>query len=317
MDLRGLNTSTARQVIESLRWGIPPNGYVRYFTVGRSEEIHELEDKLRREKFGTLLVQANYGAGKSHLLQFAGEIALDYGYIVSYVVVDSNGGVRFNRMDQIAASILKGIQIPNLPRKSEFEGVIRHYLCKVSELNSRRDRYEQSWDYLNKLHRRSRDTYGFKGLVVLFDEFEDVLTSLRNINYQDVAFQNLFKFYNGIGFRGMSFFAVTPEFCRTAKRRMMGRYMWSTNEAYDKWNMTYEQLEQLPTFQMSPITVEQLQELSKRICKVYEIAYKQDTSKSDLQSDLKNIIEILGCSPIQDRSRQAIIQIVECLDSYR
>ena len=222
--------------------------------------------------------------------------------------MDCNGGVRFNRMDQIATSILQGIQMPNLPRKSEFEGVIRHYLCKVSELSSRRDRYEQSWDYLNKLHRRSRDNYGFKGLVVLFDEFEDVLTSLRNINYQNVAFQNLFKFYNGMGFRGMSFFAVTPEFCRTARRRIMSKYMW---------NMTYNQLEELPTFQMSPITVEQLQELSKRICKVYEIAYKQDTSKSDLQSDLKNIIEILGCSPIQDRSRQAIIQIVECLDSYR
>src|SRR3954453_702116 len=59
-----LDVSTAERVIEQLRYGIPPAGYMRYFTVGRQEEFrrleHELRDGMHRR---AVLVRANYGSG--------------------------------------------------------------------------------------------------------------------------------------------------------------------------------------------------------------------------------------------------------------
>jgi len=303
-----MNRSAAQKVIESLRYGIPPNGYIRYFTVGRVDEIQTLVDRLDRGQSGALLIQANYGSGKSHLLQFIGEMALEYGYIISHVTVDSKSGVRFNRMDQVVAAILRGIEIPNLVNRQEFSGVVRHFLDRISELGTSSDRYDQAWYYLSELHRRSIGSdYGFKGLVILFDEFEDVLTNLRDIRYQNAAFQNLFKFYKGTAFRGMSFFAVTPEFCRTSKSRIREKGVW---------DITYEQLDQLPTFEMSPITVEQLHELADRIRRVHEIAYDWDSNTTDVQTSLSKVVQMVGNSPVQDRSRLAIRSIVKCLDDY-
>jgi len=302
------NKATALQVIESLRFGIPPSGHIRYFTVGRADELSRLENILRQQQWGALLIQANYGSGKSHLLRFAGETALSHGYIISHVTVDANSGVRFNRMDQIVAAILRGIEIPDLPSRQEFSGNVRHYLHKISELGTKRDRYDQAWYYLNELHQRSmRSSYGFKGLVILFDEFEDVLTNLRDIRYQNTAFQNLFRFYQGTAFQGMSFFAVTPEFCRTSERRISNRGCW---------NSTYAQLYQLPTFQMSPITVEQLYELARRIRHVHKIAYDWVGNTTDIQIFLDKVVQEVGNSPVQDRSRLAISEIVKRLDNY-
>ena len=41
-----MQPNEARRVIESLRKGIPPDGFVRDFTVGRREEIKELQRHL-------------------------------------------------------------------------------------------------------------------------------------------------------------------------------------------------------------------------------------------------------------------------------
>ena len=55
---------------------------------------------------------------------------------------------------------------------------------------------------------------GLKGMVILFDEFEDVLTNINNINHKEAAFGNLFRFVSGDPFTGKTFYAVTPSFMR-------------------------------------------------------------------------------------------------------
>src|SRR5208282_6334465 len=102
-----MNSVEAERVIESLRFGIPPQGQVLDFTVGRRAEIAQLTQRLHPEFATTkkrdrsLLVSANWGSGKSHLLQVIREVGLKNGFAVSLIVADAQGGVRFNRMDTI------------------------------------------------------------------------------------------------------------------------------------------------------------------------------------------------------------------------
>ena len=90
----------AQRVVEELRKGIPPLGYTKHFTVGRTHEIETLERSLHNGDAPVLLLQANYGSGKSHLLRYIRDHALAEGYAVSFVTLDAKAGVRFNRMDQ-------------------------------------------------------------------------------------------------------------------------------------------------------------------------------------------------------------------------
>ena len=55
-----------------------------------------------------LLIHANYGAGKSHLLRVLRELALERGFAVALIVADAQGGVRFNRMDTVFGRGLQG-----------------------------------------------------------------------------------------------------------------------------------------------------------------------------------------------------------------
>jgi len=63
------DAAAAVQIVEQLRYGIPPLGYSRTFTVGRQAQLLTLEQQLYAAAGTALLLQADYGAGKSHLLQ--------------------------------------------------------------------------------------------------------------------------------------------------------------------------------------------------------------------------------------------------------
>src|SRR4051794_20860991 len=107
-----MNQGEAIKAVESLRKGIPPDGHVRHFTVGRESEIDHLAVRLRKQQTGALLLKANYGSGKSHLLRFLRETGLTEGYMVSTVTLDSKSAVRFNKMNQIVGAIWRGLEVP-------------------------------------------------------------------------------------------------------------------------------------------------------------------------------------------------------------
>src|SRR5262245_40592341 len=107
-----MDAASAQRVIESLRYGIPPDGHIREFTVGRRSEIAQLTDRLQKKSTGALLLKANYGSGKSHLLRLIREHALNAGFAVSSVSLDARANVRFNRMDQVFGAICRNIEVP-------------------------------------------------------------------------------------------------------------------------------------------------------------------------------------------------------------
>lgn len=392
-----MNSAEARFVIESLRSGIPPSGWVRSFTVGRQNEIRELSTRLSTSKAGALLVKANYGAGKSHLLRFIREDALARGYAVSSVTVDANSAARFNRMDQIFGAVVRGLELPEEPQKGirplfdraceqiqaakskkedplfwnrvtnsfrwdysdELESpamyvALRAYCCglrQVEELvanwltepwnyttrrkilyeelvlnlrkffrdprpeyqfynaqsgvfNFQAQEYDQSWKALRDLFKLTR-AVGLEGLVILFDEFEDVLTNLNRVDYQEAAFWNLFRFYSGTQFHGMTFFAVTPEFVQKCKDLLSNK---------GRWDFDYSRFQTLPSFQMSPLAKDDLKEFAALVMKAHGLAYDWNPAAKISPTVLNRVIQHEMSVQVQDRVRHTITSIVSTLD---
>ncbi len=391
-----MDESQAQRVIESLRKGIPPDGFVRRFTVGRESEIQQLTGLLENPDTTAVLLQANYGSGKTHLLRYIREHALAQGYAVSSVTLDAKSAVRFNRMDQILGAVCRGVEIQstqsakgirsffsilvgraNCSEGEEFWDILSHggkwdysdvlnspalflalrawfcgqpniqdtvedwllqpwnyrtqrkrlYLSLVENLRAHfRDprpewkfhadeifvfhtqAYAQSWGALRDLNRLACAA-GLKGLIILFDEFEDVLTNLTNSQHQDEAFWNLFRFFQGKEFTGMTFYAVTPEFAEKATLRLRRRGNWN----YGAFAGTCR-VEDLPTFQMSPLTTSELEALAMKILNTHSIAYGWEADLKMKAADLRSIVRTAAAHEIQDRARYAIVSVVRALD---
>lgn len=391
-----MNRSEAQRVIEALRKGIPPTGFVREFTVGRKGEIKKLTDRLQKGKSGALLLLANYGAGKSHLLRFIREAALEEGYAVSSVTLDAKSAVRFNLMDQIFGAVLRGLEVPTAPGETglrpffdlvcsraevakqltsdnafwqqltdswdwEYSSVLdspglfvavrawatqdtavqnliedwlynlrsyyslrkKLYISLVQELRHyfrdprpewqfygddifvfNRFGHFQCWAALRDLDRLAKEV-GLKGLVILFDEFEDVLTNLTNIKHKQDAFWNLFQFFEGKKFTGLSFFAVTPEFAHKCKQLLLEKGIWD----YD-----YSRFDKLAKFEMSPLGVDEMIELTGPILEAHKVAYSWDLVDGMQPAHFRNVIEKSMRSAVQDRTRRTITDIVRVLD---
>jgi hypothetical protein len=384
--------------IESLRAGIPPAGELRRFTVGRQHEIERLEDTLlspEDHRGAALLIQANYGAGKTHLLRLIRELALDAGYAVAFVTVDSQSNVRFNRMDQVAGAVMRALEVDETSGKGAWklfdafgscppeslrpdlrasylrisangrwdfseelkssamfvalrawlqhrdrstQELIRDWLSQPWEYRaSRRLLYEdlilglpgrirdprpestfyaddvflfhvgghqQAWSALADLDRLAR-ICGRKGLVLLFDEFEDVIQNMRNIRLEQEAFVNLFRLFGGERFPGMSYFAVTPEFSYKCRARLFERRI------YDFPDHRFEELE---WFEMSTITRADLGELARRIRAVHGEAYAWDAEAAFPDDNLDREVRRLYRRRTADQIRQAVEGVVLSLD---
>jgi hypothetical protein len=390
--------NSPEKVVDSLRYGIPPEGFVSHFTVGRLSEINELTTRLNNNQAGTLLLKANYGAGKSHLLKFIRETALKQNFVVSSVTLDAKSGIRFNRMEQILGEVLKGLEAPNkkeqgisafldliceqarnskiknglewqkitnknrwntsyllespaifialrawysgrsdknviqdwlyqrskYPTNELFHEIVEKanvsypdefswtsnlqwvsYRTKTQIFDFKSNAYSQVWSALRDIDLLARAS-GLRGLIILFDEFEDVLSNISNINHQEIAFQNLLQFFSGQQFKGMSFFAVTPEFVFKCKHRLSTR---------DRLDERYVHLDKIPTFEMSPLEINHLKELAQKVRVIHGLAYDWDTNTNSIELGLNSIVEKLGDIAVQNRTRQTIKEVVKFLDN--
>lgn len=70
-------------VLESFRLGIVPASQLSEWTVGREREVALIRSFLRDAAEGAVLIEGAYGAGKSHLLRYLEQDALDNGFAVS------------------------------------------------------------------------------------------------------------------------------------------------------------------------------------------------------------------------------------------
>lgn len=388
-----MNAIQAQRTIESLRKGIPASGFVRRLTVGREAEIEDLTRRLQGQGGTVLLIKANYGSGKTHLLRFIREEALDHDYAVSTVTLDSNSAVRFNRMDQIFGAVCRNIEVPqeaghkglrpffNLfikfinehdPKslwreisnnwrwdfseildsqavfvalrawatgKAEMADIVEDWFYQPWQYRGQRKRlfqqivenlrrffrdprpewkfyaddvfmfhtkgYEQSWAALRDFDNLSRAA-GLNGLIILFDEYEDVITNLRNVAHQEAAFWNLFHFYHGKNYPGKTFYAVTPAFVEKCKYQLLQK---------GRWDFDFSRFDALPVYEMSPLEVSELEKLAMKILNVHGIAYDWEPDLCMKASHLNGIVRKAASLQVQDRARHVIISVVKALDN--
>ncbi len=388
----------AERAIEQLRFGVPPTGMARAFTVGREEQISELERSLDDgEVGGALLIHANYGGGKSHLLRVLRELALERSFAVSAITADAQGGVRFNRMDTIFGAVCRQLEVPGIEGKGvgtlfdRYAAVVEDALTpeyrqlrneisakgrwdfaerldapalfvalrawvhskgkpgvrqRVEAWLSEPEKYRgqrrllyndlvldlrgafrdpraewqfysegvfifnlaghrQAWDGLRDLDTIAKCSE-LRGLVLLVDEFEDVIQNLARRDLQQAAFHNLFRFFANDRFKGRSYFAVTPDFAMKCKKELLGRGIY---------DFDYARFDSLPYFQLDPIEIDDLNVLARRIRALHSIAYGWDAKAAVGDRELKSQCDALMKVQAPDRVRQAIIGIVQLLDA--
>ncbi len=397
-DMTQFDPGTAEGIVEQLRYGVPPPDYVRRFTVGREAQLRDLEQSLsapRNDHGSALLVKANYGGGKSHLLKVVREMALDAGYAVSLVVVNSQEGVRFNRLDTIFGSICRDIEVGHSARKgigrlfeafaktpgAQLEGEIRQIRERISSRgrwdhseylkspavyvalrawvasaesenhaliedwlsnpqnyrgqrkllyqrlvydlrsNFRDPRHEwqfyadevflfhtgghrQAWDALADFNLIAKAT-GLRGLVLLFDEFEDVIQNLNRRDLQQAALVNLFRFFAGDRFPGMSYFAVTPDFAAKCKKELLRRGVYEFD---------YRLFDTLPFFELEQVSENEFLELAKKIRSLHGVAHGWRSSNEFGNLELGRLVKKLWSVASPERVRRAIQGVVQGLD---
>ncbi len=164
--------------------------------------------------------------------------------------------------------------------------------------------YDQSWKFLRDL-RLLTAAAGMKGVIILFDEFENMLSGLKRRDYQFDAFWNLLQFGRQKQFPGLSAFAITPEFYQT-----LGEFIQEMNQ----FNLDYSELKQFPAFTMQPLDVSQLCELAGRIRDTHALAFGWDAKTGIGDVALRAVVKKTAAVPVQDRSRQTIKQVVSALD---
>jgi len=208
----------AREIIEALRLGIVPQGYVEKFTFGRSKELKQIKDWLNESSEGTLVVIGEYGSGKSHLLEYMYSMALKDNWAVSIVEIGRNENP-FHKPYQVYQQIVKNFKFPWNGKIYDFRHFIRRIvndkksplleshiyfrrliqLLKTSGWSYYSPDEELVWEWfegeydwfkprlykvgtaaniycyiLNGISWSSREILGLKGLLLLFDESENI-----------------------------------------------------------------------------------------------------------------------------------------------
>jgi len=165
--------------------------------------------------------------------------------------------------------------------------------------------HRNAWGALADLDLVARSS-GLRGMVILFDEFEDVIQNLNRRNFQEEAFLNLFRFFAGERFPGMTYFAVTPDFVAKCKVELMSRGVM---------DFDFGRFSRLPFFEMSEIAEKEFLDLATRIRDVHAAAFDWAAAEALTDRDLSRLVDKLWSVRTPERVRLAIQGVVESLDA--
>lgn len=158
---------------------------------------------------------------------------------------------------------------------------------------------------MQELHKLTQEA-GLDGLIVLIDEFEDVISNMTRPQ-QIRAFYHLFQFYKG-RFPGLVVLAVTPDFVENCRRVLL-------RKSID--DFTLNEFENLPFLEISPLTSEDLFKFTERLVVLYEHAYQtQLVDKDSILETLRQKSRALSSYPISDRPRHIAKYTTQMLDRY-
>lgn len=220
-----------RLLAESFRLGIVPQRLVTEWTVGREKEVSYIEKWLDMESEGIMILEGAYGSGKSHLLLYLREKALEMGYAVAYAGFDpSEASAAFPK--RTYRKVVQGLKARHEGRMLDFRHFLQHaagkpssgildghiYLGPVLRKIQQGKMRERDWEWLEArsgvrgslgslydftttaniycnilsgLGLAASGILGLKGFIILLDEAET--TSSLFYSYQYARGLNFFK----------------------------------------------------------------------------------------------------------------------------
>lgn len=99
----------SRRIIEALRLGIVPDVAIEKLTLGRDAEIKALNTWLSVPNDGTRFLVGTYGTGKTHLLNYLQAYALQQGYVVAFVEMDTQEAP-FSRPKRVYSQLVQNLR---------------------------------------------------------------------------------------------------------------------------------------------------------------------------------------------------------------
>ncbi|MHA1274944.1 MAG: ATP-binding protein [Promethearchaeota archaeon] len=203
----------SRLIIESLRMGIFPEKFVREFTFGRDDELNFIKDWLNESNEGALIISGEYGIGKTHLLDFLKSKLVEEYWAISMIQFDSVS-LPLNKPKIIYENMINNFKYKNGNFKDFLEELVsservslienHNYLnVMINRIRNRTD-HNSCWLWIKgKLHNTGsqiglppiytyataanifcyilsgigyalKEVLNYKGLVLLFDEAENI-----------------------------------------------------------------------------------------------------------------------------------------------
>ena len=137
------NPPKERALIEALRLGIVPDAHTEDFIFGRDDEIRQIKDLLNGSD-SSLMIVGDYGAGKTHLLDYTYHMALRDGYAVARTDIDPNENP-FHRPKYVYRKLISSFRFKRV--SGEIAG-FRRFMIDVANMNPG---ILQSHEYLGEL----------------------------------------------------------------------------------------------------------------------------------------------------------------------
>jgi hypothetical protein len=110
-----LSQKQGLRLLQSLRYGLPPDDAVEYLTVGYLNTLPVIERALNSNMSDGgrwMMVKGDYGEGKSHFLRVFRNLAHSLGYASCYLCADA-GASALNHPQRFLSTMLSTLELPN------------------------------------------------------------------------------------------------------------------------------------------------------------------------------------------------------------
>lgn len=132
------DAQTAREMIESIRMGIVPIRHIDKLSIGREKEFEKFQKWLKKRDNNILQIVGPYGMGKTYLLRQLYNRCLNDGYLVSLVEIDPQEAP-FNKPKRVYSKIVKNLRFKEAGFEKNLEDLLEKYSKSKSVMRFLKD----------------------------------------------------------------------------------------------------------------------------------------------------------------------------------
>jgi len=124
-------------IIDRLQSGVPSPSVIDILTVGRKDIIDRVYgdlEHIKNHSCDSLIIEGQYGFGKTHIIEYIAHQALNQNFAVSTVTLDARE-TPFNKFDIIYKQIVNSLKMPDAPYSNGLEILLDKW-CELSSNDS-------------------------------------------------------------------------------------------------------------------------------------------------------------------------------------